>query len=208
MKLPTYVAVLAASALGVHAYNQQVPLTHGIKHEVNSHGFRVYQSPYGSDHQIRIRDQQDDSICDARSKQYTGWLDVGSKHLFFWFFESRSSPSEDPLLLWLTGGPGGSSMLGMLQELGPCLINEHGNGTVHNKYGWSKGANLLFVDQPAGVGFSYVDEGEHVPANSFVAAEDLHHFLQMFTAVVFPDLEGRDFHISGESYGVSELIPI
>ena len=47
--------------------------------------------------------------------------------------------------------------LGMLQELGPCLINADGTGTVYNEYGWSKETNLLFVDQPAGVGFSYVD---------------------------------------------------
>lgn len=78
--------------------------------------FQVYQSEYSEHHSIRIK-QQNDSLCDAHSKQYTGWLDVGSKHLFFWYFESQNSPSEDPLVLWLTGGPGGSSMIGMLQEV-------------------------------------------------------------------------------------------
>lgn len=94
-------------------------------------------------------------------------------------------------------------MLGMLQELGPCLINEHGNGTRHNQFGWSKNANLLFVDQPAGVGFSYLDKDVPVPSNSFTAAEDLHLFLQTFVSQVFPNLLERPFHISGESYGVS-----
>ncbi|KAF2029636.1 carboxypeptidase Y precursor [Setomelanomma holmii] len=163
-------------------------------------GFQIYQSQFSEDHSIRIRHQQNDTLCDARSKQYTGWLDVGNKHLFFWYFESQDKPSKDPLVLWLTGGPGGSSMIGLLQELGPCLINEYGNGTVYNEYGWSKNTNLLFVDQPAGVGFSYVDEGTPLPATSFTAAEDLHHFLQLFTTDVFPKLEGRDFHITGESY--------
>lgn len=91
-------------------------------------------------------------------------------------------------------------MIGMLQELGPCVINEHGNGTVYNEYGWSKNANLIFVDNPAGVGFSYVDEGIPLPATSFTAAEDLHHFLQLFVSEVFADLKGREFHITGESY--------
>jgi len=104
--------------------------------------FQVYRSSASPHHAIRIK-AQNDSLCDAQSTQYTGWLDVGSKHLFFWFFESQSKPKEDPLLLWLTGGPGGSSMLGMLQELGPCLINKYGNGTVYNPFGWSKESNLV-----------------------------------------------------------------
>ncbi|KAF2790897.1 carboxypeptidase Y precursor [Melanomma pulvis-pyrius CBS 109.77] len=163
--------------------------------------FQVYQSQFSEHHSIRIKKQQNDKLCNAHSEQYTGWLDVGSKHLFFWYFESQSSPSTDPLLLWLTGGPGGSSMIGLMQELGPCLINEHGNGTVYNEYGWSKNANIIFVDQPAGVGFSYLDEGIPVPGTSFTAAEDMHHFLQLFVSDVFPDLKERDFHITGESYG-------
>ncbi|KAL5385770.1 hypothetical protein DPSP01_004552 [Paraphaeosphaeria sporulosa] len=163
--------------------------------------FQVYQSEYSEHHSLRIKQQQNDSLCDAHSKQYTGWLDVGSKHLFFWYFESQSSPSEDPLVLWLTGGPGGSSMIGMLQENGPCLIDEGGNGTHYNQYGWSKNANLLFIDSPAGVGCSYVDEGIPLPGDSFTTAADLHHFLQIFVGDVFPDLAERDFHITGESYG-------
>jgi cathepsin A (carboxypeptidase C) len=94
-------------------------------------------------------------------------------------------------------------MLGLMGELGPCRINEFGNGTVHNEYAWSKNANIIFVDQPAGVGFSYVDEGIPLPATSFTAAEDMHHFLQLFTSDIFPDLLNRDFHITGESYAVS-----
>lgn len=167
----------------------------------NNGAFQVYQSQFSDHHSIRIKQQQNATLCDAHSKQYTGWLDVGSKHLFFWYFESQNAPSEDPLVLWLTGGPGGSSMIGMLQELGPCLINEHGNGTMYNEYGWSKNTNLLFIDSPAGVGFSYLDEGMPLPSNSFTTAEDLHHFLQLFITDVFPDLADRDFHITGESYG-------
>ncbi|KAF1928078.1 carboxypeptidase Y precursor [Didymella exigua CBS 183.55] len=163
-------------------------------------GFQTFQSQFSEHHSIRIKRQQNDTLCDARSKQYTGWLDVGSKHFFFWYFESQYKPSEDPLLLWLTGGPGGSSMIGMLQENGPCLINEYGNGTVHNEHGWSKNANIIYVDQPAGVGFSYVDEGTPIPGTSFTAAEDMHHFLQLFTTDVFPKLKGQEFHITGESY--------
>ena len=98
----------------------------------------------------------------------------------------------------------------MLQELGPCLVNEHGNRTVYNEYGWSKESNLLFVDQPAGVGFSYVDDEGGlpgpVPGKSFTSAADMHLFLQLFVSLAFPELQDVPFHISGESYAVSELM--
>ena len=154
------------------------------------------------DHSVRII-EQDDYVCDARVKQWTGWLDIGPKHLFFWFFESRSSPADDPLLLWLNGGPGESSLYGLFQENGPCLINQHGNGSVHNPSGWDANANLLYVDQPVTTGYSYVDhEYEDIPNNSTEAAVDMHAFLQIFTSEVFPNLRGRDLHVSGKQYAV------
>lgn len=192
-------ALLVATAAAVASDFSQVP----FQETPDVGGFQTYQSQYSEHHSIRIKQQKDKTLCDARSGQAYGWLDVGSKHIFFWYFESQNNPSEDPLVLWLTGGPGGSGMIGMMQELGPCVINEHGNGTVHNKYGWSKDMNIIFVDQPAGVGFSYLDEGAAIPGTSFTAAEDMHHFLQLFTSDVFPDLKDRDFHITGESYAVS-----
>ncbi len=204
---PVLTTILAAATAVLAA--SQVPLTDGRSGIAHSDGetvgaYRVFQSEQSPAHSIRVR-PQDDTLCDARVAQFTGWLDVGRKHLFFWYFESRSAPASDPLVLWQTGGPGGSSMLGMLEELGPCLINDNGTGTVHNAFGWNKEANLLFVDQPAGVGMSYLDEGEPVPGTSFTAAADMHVFLQIFTSQVFPELLDRDFHITGESYGVGGL---
>jgi cathepsin A (carboxypeptidase C) len=178
----------------------QIPLTE----DPSISDFEVFQSHVSPDHSIRVK-RQNSSLCDTPVDQYTGWLDVGHKHLFFWYFKSETATTatgSEPLALWLTGGPGGSSMLGMLQELGPCLINEHGNGTVYNPYGWNKETALIFVDQPAGVGFSYVDEGEPLPGDSFTSAADMHLFLQLFVSQVFPEhLEGP-LVITGESYAV------
>ena len=169
--------------------------------------FTIFQSHVSPDHSIRIK-RQNATLCDTPVDQYTGWLDIGHKHLFFWYFKSESaakSTESEPLALWLTGGPGGSSMLGMLQELGPCLINDYANGTVYNPYGWNKETALIFVDQPAGVGFSYVDEGEPIPGDSFTAAADMHLFLQLFVSQVFPEhLEGP-LVITGESYAVCSI---
>ncbi|KAF7164724.1 hypothetical protein CNMCM6106_001136 [Aspergillus hiratsukae] len=164
-----------------------------------NNAFRTVRSSHSPDQSIRIK-QQNESICAAGSRQYTGWLDIGHKHLFFWYFESQNDPYNDPLTLWMTGGPGDSSMVGLFQELGPCLVNEYGNGTYHNPWGWSRNSSLLFVDQPVDVGFSYIDEGHELPRDSKEAAIDMHRFLQLFVSEVFPHLENLPVHLSGESY--------
>lgn len=114
------------------------------------------------------------------------------------FFESRSSPSDDPLVLWLSGGPGCSSSLGLLFELGPCLITRGGNATVHNPHSWNTRANLLFIDQPIGVGYSYATDGSSV-STSPTAAKDVYAFFQLFMRR-FPQYAHLPLHVAGESY--------
>lgn len=75
---------------------------------------------------------------------------------FFWFVEARrGDPHRAPLSIWLNGGPGGSSLLGMLSENGPCWVGEDSNSTRINEWAWNGEVNMLFIDQPVQVGFSY-----------------------------------------------------
>jgi cathepsin A (carboxypeptidase C) len=140
-------------------------------------------------------------LCDASVKSLSGYVNVEDgvheKNYFFWFFESRSVPSTDPVIIWLTGGPGCSSQLALMSENGPCTPTPDGMDTVNNPYSWNTNANIMWIDQPAGVGYSYGFEGDH---NETMVAEDLYHFLQGFFTQ-HPEYLTNPFFVFGESYG-------
>ncbi|KAH0619416.1 hypothetical protein JD844_000029 [Phrynosoma platyrhinos] len=88
-------------------------------------------------------------------QQWSGYLQAGPDHYFhYWFVESQGNPSTDPVVLWLNGGPGCSSMEGLLAENGPFHLNT--DGTLYlNPNSWNQVANMLYIESPAGVGYSY-----------------------------------------------------
>ncbi|KAK1587816.1 hypothetical protein Q3G72_017098 [Acer saccharum] len=96
-------------------------------------------------------------------KLETGYIGVDEKEdvqFFYYFVESQGNPREDPLLLWLTGGPGCSSFVGFVFEIGPLRFNivEY-NGSLPtlalHPHSWTKVASIIFLDAPVGSGFSY-----------------------------------------------------
>ncbi|KAF9624052.1 hypothetical protein IFM89_007750 [Coptis chinensis] len=123
------------------------------------------------------------------------------KALFYWFFEAQDHVSEKPVVLWLNGGPGCSSVAyGAAQELGPFLIRNNSTELVLNTFSWNKAANLLFLEAPVGVGFSYTNNTEDLSAlGDKTTAEDSHAFLiEWFKK--FPNFKSNEFYITGESY--------
>lgn len=74
---------------------------------------------------------------------------------FFWFFEARKDPETVPLAIWLNGGPGGSSLIGAVSENGPCFVGNDSNSTYLNPWSWNNEVNILYLDQPNQVGYSY-----------------------------------------------------
>jgi cathepsin A (carboxypeptidase C) len=152
-------------------------------------------------HKLEIK-SHDGDWCDPDVKSYSGYINAGhGRDLFFTFFESRDKPAEDPVVLWINGGPGCSSMLGMYQELGPCTIVDptHINGTKVNPHSWNSKANVIFLEEPLGVSFSYGRHGQ-TTGTTEQAAVDVQAFLSLFFKT-FDRFRGNAFYMAGESYG-------
>ncbi|CAK1357690.1 unnamed protein product [Cercospora beticola] len=129
-------------------------------------GVKVLESRFGEG--ITISYKEND-ICETTPgvRSYSGHVHLppGTAALgqgqdypintFFWFFEARNDPINAPLSIWLNGGPGSSSMFGLFAENGPCFVNADSNSTRLAEWSWNNEVNMLYLDQPVQVGFSY-----------------------------------------------------
>jgi len=116
------------------------------------------------------------------SRQFSGYLDVGaSKHLHYWLVESETDPSNAPVVLWLNGGPGCSSLDGFIYEHGPFRLNETNHSQLLRfDHSWSKLANIVYLEAPVGVGFSYSDNSADYYRDDDNTAEDNMEAMQVF----------------------------
>ena len=180
------------------------------------------------------------TLCDPNVKQSAGYYKLNDgtlpKNYFYWSFESRSNPATDPVVLWMTGGPGCSSEVALFGENGcvveetlnfvrittswarqerergdpithhhhlttttphrPCTVNKEGTATIPNVYSWNSNATVIYIDQPAGTGFSY---GAGLDHDEKGVAADMYDFLQQFF-IAHKEYAARDFYVFGESY--------
>ncbi|RDW61097.1 carboxypeptidase-2 [Coleophoma cylindrospora] len=135
-------------------------------------------------------------------KMHAGHIEINPEHngnVFFWHYQNRHIANRQRTVIWLNGGPGCSSEDGALMEVGPYRLAEGDQGKLeYNPGSWDEFANIMFVDNPVGTGFSYVDSDSYVQelpemANQFV------QFLEKWFAL-FPEYEHDDLYLAGESY--------
>ncbi|CCD64385.1 Carboxypeptidase [Caenorhabditis elegans] len=135
-----------------------------------------------------------------RSKHYAGYLSISDvKQLFYWYVESEESPETAPVVLWLNGGPGCASMEGLFIEMGPFRVRNYGEEVNRNPWTWNRIANIIYLDAPAGVGFSYYNTTKKVFTDDEVAQDNFNALKMWFAR--FPERKTNDFYIAGESYG-------
>jgi len=137
-------------------------------------------------------------------EQFSGYVTVDEEHgraLFYYFVESPYDAASKPLVLWLNGGPGCSSLgAGAMAELGPFRVNPDGKTLSRNRHSWNNVANVIFLESPAGVGFSYSNtSSDYDKSGDKRTAMDSYNFILNWLER-FPEYKGRDFYIAGESY--------
>ena len=133
---------------------------------------------------------------------FSGYIDIAdtTKKIHYLFFEAQNNSADAPVLIWFNGGPGCSSMLGFMQENGPFRLESGGSKFHPNEYSWNRETNLLYIEQPAGVGYSYCNSVKDCAFDDDKSgADNLTVVLEWFKK--FPEYQKNDLFISGESYG-------
>ncbi|KAA0053931.1 serine carboxypeptidase-like 45 isoform X1 [Cucumis melo var. makuwa] len=160
----------------------------------------------------RITSLPNQPMTTTNFKQFGGYVTVNEKEgraLFYYFVEAESMASSKPLVLWFNGDTlAGCSSLGggALLEHGPFKIN--GEVLIKNHYSWNTEANMLYVESPAGVGFSYSkNKSFYSNITDAISVEDNFMFLQRWLEK-FPQYKKRDLYIAGEAYAGGHFVPL
>ncbi|THG99697.1 hypothetical protein EW026_g2696 [Hermanssonia centrifuga] len=151
---------------------------------------------------VSLRFVRNSGVCETTPgvNQLSGYIDFGTNmSMWFWFFEAREKPETAPFTLWLNGGPGCSSMIGLFQENGPCKVDADGHTTILNPFSWNNISNIIYIDQPIGTGLSH---GVIDVNSTFAAAPPFWTAFQvLLESQEFHKFESREFVLATESYG-------
>ncbi|KAI4885755.1 hypothetical protein NFI96_011050 [Prochilodus magdalenae] len=135
----------------------------------------------------------------ASVKSYSGYLTVNKSYnsnLFFWFFPAQVGPETAPVLLWLQGGPGGTSMFGLFVEHGPYVVYQ--NLTLgYRNFPWTSRYSVLYIDNPVGTGWSFTEDDKGFATNQDDVGRDLYNALTQFFQL-FSEFQSNEFYATGE----------
>jgi len=153
--------------------------------------------------QLKTRDEIKSlpGIDNVSGKTYGGFVEVNEKYganLYYYFVESQNSPT-DPVVLWLQGGPGCSSLFGCFVENGPNIIQKDGS-FKSNPYSWTTNSSMIWIDSPVGTGYSFVKKSSGYANDEKTIANELYIALSTFFFKLHPEYSKLPFYIFGESY--------
>lgn len=134
-------------------------------------------------------------------QSYAGYLTVNkqySSNTFFWYFPAEVNVDYAPVVLWLQGGPGASSLFGLFTENGPFEFGIK-DQLKRRKYNWNHNHHLIYIDNPVGTGFSFTKDDKGYAKNEKDVGRDLYEAVSQFFTM-FPKLQTHPFFITGESY--------
>ncbi|KAK8765398.1 hypothetical protein V5799_032006 [Amblyomma americanum] len=133
---------------------------------------------------------------------HSGYITVNrtaGSNLFFLYFKAQEHPETAPLVLWLQGGPGHSSLFGQFLQNGPLAIDARGS-TYKRNHTIQRHVNIIYLDAPVGAGYSFTKNESAYARNLHDVVIQVKAFLKQFLQL-FPRLKRRDFYVAGESYG-------
>jgi vitellogenic carboxypeptidase-like protein len=171
----------------------------GLKN-VKDSGDPLFLTPLIENNQIDEARRQAEVPSDIFNevKSYSGYFTVDKQfdsNLFFWFFPAEEDYEDAPVLLWLQGGPGASSLYAIFEENGPFILKSK---LELNPHTWTKSHSVIYIDNPVQTGYSFTNDG--FAKNETKVGEDLYEALRQFFTL-FPELQTNDFFVTGESYG-------
>lgn len=133
---------------------------------------------------------------------YSGYFTVNktyNSNLFFWYFPARNNAANAPVVVWLQGGPGASSLYGLFMESGPVSINAQ-KKLDKRQYSWHLDHHVVYIDNPVGAGFSFTDNPAGYATNQVDVGTNLFSAVRQFFQI-FPEIRNNRFYVTGESYG-------
>ncbi|KAL0818605.1 hypothetical protein ABMA28_009038 [Loxostege sticticalis] len=196
--------LLALQTLVVHGFFHRYPkIELGVRDEGDA-GKPLFLTPYVESGNISegrrlARVPFTESL---RIKSYAGYFTVDKKYdsnQFFWYFPAMVPNNKlAPVVVWLQGGPGATSLYGLFTENGPLRVR---NGKFERrKYNWALNHHMIYIDNPVGTGFSFTNDSKGYCVDETQVGEQLYSTLIQFFQL-FPELQQNRFFVTGESYG-------
>ncbi|XP_078572238.1 putative serine carboxypeptidase CPVL [Branchiostoma floridae x Branchiostoma japonicum] len=193
---------LLSTVVQSHGGPFQLPRVQQVIQQGRDYGDPLFLTPYleqGMAEKARMLSEV--HLPGTTVNSFSGYLTVNktyNSNMFFWFFPALSDPETAPLLLWLQGGPGGSSMFGLFSEMGPFYITKDSQ-LMMRKTTWVSQYSMLFIDNPVGTGFSFTESDAGYARNQTDVADNLYNALLQFFQI-YPSYQKNNFYVTGESY--------